>query len=247
MNPEKRLKKKRLHTSYRPFFRLIRRIVKIFKKKPFEIDEYNEPSSETAIYISNHSGASGPLTLSLYAPTFIVPWGTHEMVGTYKERWNYLYYIFYQQKLGYRKTKAWILASLFAIISKMLYRGMQLIPTFPDTRLKSTINLSIRYLEIGANILIFPEDSTSGYHEELLHYNAGFILLSQAYFKKIGVDLPIYTLYYSKKDNAYIVGKKKYLQPLLNEGKSRGEIAEYFKNLTNELGEELKKKLRSRT
>ncbi|NLB49605.1 MAG: hypothetical protein GX807_02180 [Erysipelotrichia bacterium] len=230
-------KQRKIHTSYRPFFRFVRKIAKAFKKKPKALDLNKSAVEEPAIYISNHSGASGPLTLSLYIHKFIVPWGTYEMVGNYLERWKYLYYVFYQQKLGYKKAKSWILATLFGIISKMLYRGMQLIPTYRDIRFKTTISQSLRFLRKKSSVLIFPEDSTTGYHEQLLRYNLGFIFLSETYYKETGIDLPVYPVRYSKQKNMYIIGEKDYVNKYLLQGKSREEVAEIFKDTTNVLGE----------
>ena len=146
---------KKLKTKHGFIFSPATKIAKLFKKKP-KIYNLNDEELEKGIIASNHSAASGPLTLSLYFPVFFVPWGTHEMTENYKNRWNYLYHIFYTQKLGYGKFKSFILATLFGVISKMLYNGMQLIPTYSDINLKHTINLSIAHLEKGNSILIFP-------------------------------------------------------------------------------------------
>lgn len=229
---------KKVKVKHGWFFRLVMRVFGIFKKRPY-IYNLNEADFETGIIVSNHSGASGPMTLALYFPTFFVPWGTHEMVGNYKERWNYLFYIFYQQKLGYKKFKSFILATLFAIISKMLYKGMGLIPTYMDLRLVRTIRTSVEHLEAGSKILIFPEVSDSGYFDEILEYNEGFVYLSQTYYKKHKVDLPIYPVYYYNRINAIIIGKKIYANKLLQEGLTRVEVAEHFKDVTNQLLNEL--------
>lgn len=229
-------RRRKFRTKYGPIFRPFRGLVKLFKKSPVIVDLNDEPVEKNAIFLSNHSGASGPMTLSLYMPTFIVPWGTYEMVGNYPTRWKYLYYVFYQQKIGYKKFKSFILATLLAVISKMLYRGMQLIPTYQDLRLSYTIKNSMDALDAGIGILIFPEDSSTGYFDELTSYNGGFALLHERYYKQKNIDIPIYPLYYSKKHNALYIGKKEYVKPLYDRNLTRDEIAEHFKNVTNEYG-----------
>lgn len=229
---------KKIRTEYGWFFKFVMRIVKIFKKK-LTIYNLNDEAFETGIIISNHSAASGPMTLALYFPTFFVPWGTHEMKENYCKRWKYLYHIFYQQKLGYNKFKSFLIATLFAIISRMLYNGMQLIQTYGDLRLVRTIKNSIAHLEKGNKILIFPEDSETGYHEKNLKYNEGFIFLSQSYYKKYQLDLPIYPVYYHKRLKALIIGKKEYVNELLEKGMTREEVAEHFKDVTNNLADQL--------
>lgn len=69
------------------------------------------------------------------------------MTEKYTVRWKYLYHVFYTQKLGYNKFSAFILATLFGVISKMLYNGMQLISTYPNVKFRNTINVSIEHLK----------------------------------------------------------------------------------------------------
>lgn len=230
---------KKIKTRHGFLFRKIIALGRVIKKKPKIYNLNDEEVLEHSIIISNHSAASGPLTLSLFFPKFFVPWGTHEMTENYVNRWKYLYHIFYQQKIGYGKVKAFILATLFAIISKLLYNGMQLIPTYTDLRFKQTIESSLNHLEKNNSILVFPEDSAFGYHEKLTKYNAGFVYLSEKYYQKHGIDLPIYPIYYHKVLGSLIIGKKEYIKPLLDKGMNRYEIANYFKDLTNELADKL--------
>ncbi|MFA5687335.1 MAG: hypothetical protein WCZ47_04310 [Bacilli bacterium] len=239
---EEKIKTRKIYRYYRPFFRLVRKIAKFFKRRPTIFNLNKEPLDTNALYLSNHSGASGPLVLSLYMPIFIIPWGAHEMVGNYRTRWKYLYYVFYQQKLKYKKFKSFMIATFFAIISKMLYRGMQLIPTYQDLRFKNTLNHSINVLNKGLSILIFPEDSTDGYDDVIKSFNAGFVLLAERYYKETKKDLPIYPLYFLKRKNAYVIGPKQSVSTLLDKGMNRDEIANHFKNITNNLGEYLDKK-----
>lgn len=213
------------------FFRLIKREPKIFNK--------NKGPLEQSILLSNHSAASGPLTLSLYLPIFFAPWGTYQMTENYIQRWKYLYHVFYQQKIGYNKFISFVLASGFALISKMLYNGIQLIPTYPDLRFKRTLDISLEHLAKGNSILIFPEDSDTGYHEKLLKYNNGFACLSEKHFKETGINLPIYPIYYHQSKSAMIIGEKVDITKLRAKGMNRTQIAAYFKDLTNELAEEL--------
>lgn len=234
------MKRRKIRTAHGPVFKPVMGIAKIFKKKPRVYNLNDTDELEKGIIVSNHSAASGPLTLALYFPIFFVPWGTHEMTEKYTNRWKYLYHVFYQQKIGYGKVKSYILATLFAIISKMLYNGMQLIPTYQDMRLTKTIKLSMAHLKAGNPVLIFPEDSNTGYHEKLIRYNRGFVFLSERYLKEEGVDLPIYPIYYHKNIGALIIGKKEYVGKLKSEkGLDREGVAEYFKDITNDLADKL--------
>lgn len=175
------------------------------------------------------------MNLALFFPSYFVPWGAHPMVGDYRARWKYLYFVFYRQKLGYGKVRAFLIATLFAIISKRLYRGMDLIPTYEDLRLVETFHQSEQMIENNKPILVFPEDSSQGYLDHILKYHEGFLAFSEFYFRRYGQDLPIYPVGFSKKKNALIIEKPFYLQELYKNGANRHEAAQFFKNQTNQL------------
>lgn len=227
------MKKEKKHKR-RWLFSFLKKIVRPLKKKVTVIN-LNKEIEDKAIYISNHSAASGPFSIELFFPKHFIPWGTHEMTENYKARWNYLYHIFYKQKLGYNKFKSFILATLFAVISRMLYKGMGLIPTYRDSRLFKTFKMSIKNLNNGVGILIFPENSDFGYKEVLEYYNAGFVTLSKMYYKKTKIDLPVYNIYYSKKYCKMVIDKPIYINKLFKKGLDERQIAEYFMKKTNRL------------
>ena len=60
-------------------------------------------------------------------------------------------------------------------------------------------------------------------------------MLSEKYYHKYGVSLPIYPVYYSVKKRIMVIGKPSYVQDLMKEGMNRYQIAEYFCNEVNQL------------
>jgi len=219
-------------------FRFFKNILKIFVRKPYILNENAEISSQV-IFISNHSAVSGPLMLSLFFPYAFIPWGTYEMTESYQVRFKYLYVTLYQQKLKYPKPVAFFLACFFALIAKMLYKGAKLIPTYPDTRLMKTFRKSEHDMLNQRSLLVFPEDSEQGYHEIMKSYHPGFVAYSLYFYKKHGIDLPIYPVYYSKKMHAIAIGKPLFINAMRDQGLSRNEIASYCLLKTNDLRYEL--------
>lgn len=220
-------------TKHNWFLRLIKRIIRKVREEPkLVLQDDNLP--DKAIYFANHSGAAGPLTLSVYFPKYLVPWGAYPMTGHYFTRWKYLYFTFYQQKLGYKKFRSFILATLFGIISKTLYKGVQLIPTYPDVRLRKTISMSIEHLSVNNSLLIFPEDSREGYLEQIDAFHSGMVYLAQTYYKKMKMQIPLIPLYYHKTKQQIITGKAIFLSDF-PEGMKRDEIAEKLRLTLNEL------------
>ncbi len=227
---EKEPKKKKR----KPFFRFVKSLLRIIKKKPLIIDQ-NEKVEGPAIFISNHSAGSGPVTLELYFPYYFTPWGTYQMNGNLKSRWNYLYHIYFQQKKHKSKFASFLITIPACVLLKGFYNGMGLISTYPDNRLISTFKKSFEKFEKDEAVLIFPENSDEGYKEILEEYNPGFVSLSKMYYKKTNIDLPVYTCYFHKDTNVLAIEKPEYIKPMLDKGMTEKEIAEYFKDKTNEV------------
>ena len=217
------------------FNKTLKAIIRFFKRKPRIVNLNDEPLQDKAIYISNHSGASGPMTYEMFFPKRMTPWGAHEMCGNYKSRWNYLYHVFYRQKMHWGKGKAFIIATLFALISKLLYNSVGLIGTYQDTRLLKTMRDSTKVLDENVPLLIFPEDSTTGYLEPPETFNMGYLTIAKLYYKLRKVDLPIYPMYYSKKNALFVIGEPIYYNKMIEEGRTEEQINDYVLDIVTRL------------
>ena len=215
------------------YFRLLKKMMKGRYKEPRFI-YLGEKIDKGAIILSNHVGTEAPMSLELYLDAPIRMWGAHEMnsglIKLYK----------YQTKVYYHQRKHWNLffARLFCLIASPLtnlfYSGLDLISTYKDGRVKKTIRESVEAIESGQNIVIFPEDATNGYLDELEGFYSGFVLLAEVCLKR-GIDLDIFVTYFRQKDLIYIVDKPvKYSQ--IKKDKTREEIAEMLCDRCNELG-----------
>ena len=216
---------------YTPFKCIMRRIF----KRPLIINLAGEIDKK-AIVVSNHSAKSGPPALDLYYPAKTYKWGAHEMLEGYKERKAYLRDILYIKKLHMKPGfKVSFKASILAVLNPLVYKGMHMMPTYPDGRLKTTINNSIKVLESGLSVMVFPENSNDGYKEVLTEFFPGFVMLGLSYFRKTGEDLPVYPVYYSIPKRIMVIGKPMYMQEMVKEGLDRYQIADRYKDAVNKL------------
>ena len=227
----------RVPQKRKPFFRCFKQFLKLFVRKP-EIVSLGGKPEERAIVVSNHSAASGLLTLELYYPNFFIPWGTFEMCQNYRGRFRYLNTVYYRQKKKYPAPVSFVFAAVAAAVTRGVYKGMQLLPSYPDARLLGTIRKSVRILDEGKSVLIFPEDSSDGYKELLTEYYAGFVFLAKTYRRLRGVDLPVYNCYFHKKKRLLIIDRPVYLKELFDRGMNEHEIAAFFKDRVNALARE---------
>ena len=217
-----------------PVWRVVRKIFSpIFKAKSVEFE--GEQFPEKCILISNHNNKKGPMVFETNLPLFHVTWGAYQMLGSYKDRFHYLRDVLYMQKNGLSKFKATMKAWFEAIFSIYMYKGLKVLPSYPDARFRKTLHYSIQVLEAGNAISLYPEDSSDGYHDEMKHFFPGFVMLSQQYYKKTGEDLPIFPMYWGRKKNKIVVGKPMYVQDFVKEGLNRDEIAERFRLAVNDL------------
>ena len=199
------------------------------------VEYLGEKLPEKCIIIANHNNKKGPMVYEFSLPITHVTWGAHQMLGGYKMRFHYLRDVLYMQKNGVKKWKATLKAGFEAIFSIYTYRGMKVIPTFPDARLRRTLQYSMQCLDAGMAISLFPEDSNEGYFDEMKHFFSGFVMLAEQYYKKTGEDVPVFPVYYGRKKKKIVVGKPLYMQEFVKQGLKRDEIAEKCRQEVNAL------------
>lgn len=234
------MKNKKSKNKRKPFFTCVKGVLKVFKRKP-KVVSLCENLPEQAIFLSNHVGAMAPLTHELYLPRPFHFWGTYEMCGNYKSLYNYLSKIYFYQKKKINKFISKVIAVIATPIMHGMYKGMQIIPTYPDARMKTTIDKSLDLISNNKSIVIFPEDSHDGYHDILTHYFSGFLKLAKFAYLKLSLNLPIINMYYYKKKNTLLIDKPCYYLDIKNTGLSEEEIATKFKDRANQMFSEFSK------
>ena len=230
-------KKFRVKTKLNAFDKFIIGLFKLFKGKHKLINLAGEPIEKRSIIVGIHRNASGPINYSMYFGGISMVWAAHQMTEKYRARWKYAYHTFYRQKIGYGKLKSLILATLLAFVAPLAYGIPGIIPVYYDQRVLTTFKYSMEVLNDDYAVVIFPEAAENGYASQIETVNTGFIELAKIYFKKSGIDVPIYATYLGKKPKKRIViGKPLYYQELAKTY-SDPEIAEIFRKYINSLSE----------
>lgn len=217
-----------------PFFSFVKNVMRLFYKRP-RVTSLSGDIPDRAIFVSNHCNKRGPVVLTLYMPKAFCPWGAHEMLGGYMSRLRYLRDVYYVQKRGYRRFPATVCATFEAFFSIWFYRGMHFISSYSDTRLYETIKESMAAIDHDFPVLVFPENSSEGYKEILTEFFPGFVMLALHYYRKHGVDLPVYPVYYHDKTQNIMIGEPSYVQDYVKAGFDKKAIAEEFRKKVNAL------------
>jgi hypothetical protein len=217
---------------------VIYKFLKIFMRMAFrkpEIINLAGDIEDKSLILANHSAKSGPPGLDLHFPKKTCKWGAHEMLGNYPMRRKYLKDILYIKKCGAKPFKASFMSTILAVFNPIVYKGMWIIGSYPDMRLKQTLNNSIQILNKNIPIIIFAENSNEGYKDVLTEFFPGFIILSEKYYKETGIDLPIYPVYYSVKKRIMVIDKPLYVQDYIKLGMKRNEITQVYCDAVNKL------------
>lgn len=230
------MKKKNSLTQQRKWwFRFMKKLMKSRYKRPTFV-YLGEKFGNGGVILSNHEGTDAPLSLELYCDKPVRMWGAWEMNSGLVQMYKY------QTRVYYHEKKHWnlFLARLFCLIASPLtnlfYKGLNLISTYRDARFMKTLRQSVDAIQQGENVVIFPEDSTKGYLEQLEDFHHGFLALCD-YCAKKGIDVPIYVTYFRKKDLVYFVDKPVLYSDLKRQFDDKESIAKHLLDRCNALGQ----------
>jgi len=227
-------KEKTIIRKKRKWFEFVKTLTKVRYKRP-EFIYLGEEITTGGIIVSNHEGTDAPLSLELYLGKPVRMWGAHEMNSGLKKLYKYHTQVYFHEKKHWNIHLARLFCLIASPLTHMFYRGLGVISTYKDARFVKTLRESEQILANGENVVVFPEDSSTGYHQELIGFYCGFLMLGEYCLKK-GRDVPIFITYFKKKQKQYVIDKPVMYSQLKATGKSREELAEMLVNRCNELG-----------
>lgn len=231
---EYRLPKKR-----QPIFSVFKGVSRIFMRKRRIVSLADLPEGR-CLYVANHANKMGPFVYDVFFPCYHVKWGAYQMLGDYASRRAYLRDVLYVQKNGMGRKKAAFKAFFEAFFSGMIYRGLKILPTYPDGRLVRTVKNSAEILRADIPLMIYPENSNVGYAEFADEYFSGFVMVLDRYRKLYGEDVPVCPVYYSKAKKIIVTGEPCTLSEVSEGGADRAAVADELRKRVNALGARVK-------
>lgn len=210
-------------------------VVGIFKKKT-KFVYLGEKITEPSVILSNHVGSSGPLSFEMYMDTSFRLWGVHSMNDGLKSNYKYLSETYYHQKKGWNLTLARIFCLIASPIANLFYKGLELIPTYKDFRFRTTLRESRKTIENGQSLVIFPENSSDGYHDNITEFHIGALYFMEKMFQK-GYDLPVFVAYYQRKTHIHVMDKPVRYSELIKEHGTKENLLIFLRDRCNELGQ----------
>lgn len=214
------------------FYKFLRKIVSIFyRKRTIENKEYL--SKKPAIYVSNHAQMHGPLSNEMYFPKKKYIWCIGDVMKT-KEAAKYNYQDFWSKKPLYIRWFFKLASYLTAPLSAYVFSRADTIAVYKDKRLATTFKDSIRALENGCDIIIFPE-SKDKYNHIVNEFQTGYIDLARLYYKKNHECIDFIPVYNAPKLKKMVLGKPITFNPNINIDIEKELISSYLKEEITDL------------
>ena len=217
------------------WFRFMKKLMKGRYKRPTFV-YIGEKFGNGGVILSNHEGTDAPLSLEMYCDKPVRMWGAWEMNSGLIKMYKYQTRVYYHEKKHWNLFLARMFCLIASPLTNLFYKGLNLISTYRDARFMKTLRQSVEAIQNGDNVVIFPEDSTKGYLEQLEDFHHGFLVLCE-YCAKKGIDLPIYVTYFRKKDLTYFVDKPILYSQLKAEEGTKEKMAKRLLDRCNELGQ----------
>ncbi len=139
---------------------------------------------EPLIFVSNHIGSYGPLSVLSSLPLKLYPWVAHEVTELRNVALR-LQNEFTELELKLRPPVSVWLARLIGRICVAVMRDVQAIPVYASSRrIRDTLQRSLELLLKGRNILVFPENKERPINEVLGDFSTGFLAMARQYYQR---------------------------------------------------------------
>ena len=219
-------------TFYFKFSQLITKI--LYPRPKFKYIDADGFIDQPFVFIVNHSGSRVPTRIENYFPVPMYMWGTYEMTEGLKAVRHYLIHTYYHQKKHVPLFFAYIIGTLFAPVPNGFYKGTRLIPTYTDGRLIQTFKETERLVSEGNSLVVYPEDSSDGYKDQIEYLFNGFLTFCQMQLRK-GRDMPIYVSYFQRRKRRFVISKPHFYSELLKQYETHDKIAKELRTEMNSL------------
>ncbi|MBE6036601.1 MAG: hypothetical protein E7223_03115 [Clostridiales bacterium] len=191
-------------------YKIIKFFVWLFYPKCTVEGAENLPE-EPCIIVGNHAQMNGPIACELYFPGKRYIWCAGEMMHL-KEVPAYAYQDFWSKK---PKRSRWfykLLSYIIAPFSACIFNNANTVPVYHDTRIMATFKSSLKHLEEGASLVIFPEHDEPGNHI-LCRFQDKFVDTARMYYKRSGKALVFVPLYVAPELKKLVIGKPVQYRP----------------------------------
>ena len=185
-------------------FRVIKWLVRVFYIK-YEVEGQENLPDEPCIVVGNHTQMHGPLASELYFPGYSYTWCAGEMMHL-KEVPEYAFTDFWSQKPKYTHPVYKLLSYLIAPLAVCIFNNANTIGVYHDSRIITTFKETVKRLNEGASVVIFPEHDVK-YNNIVYEFQEGFVDVARLYYKRTGKEPAFVPMYIAPKLHKMYLGK----------------------------------------
>lgn len=213
-------------------FKIVRGLVKLFYPKTEVVSLENLPA-EPSLIVGNHSQMNGPIICELYFPKNSYTWCAGQMMHL-KEVPHYAFQDFWSHKPTGNRWFYKGLSYLIAPLSVCIFNHARTIGVYRDARIISTFKNTIRRLEEGAHVIIFPEHDAPHNHI-VCDLQDKFIDCAKLYYKRTGKALSFVPMYIAPNLHKAFLGKPTQFRPDAPIDEERQRLCSYLKDSITEM------------
>ncbi len=223
---------KKLH----PLYWLIRNSVWLVYKKYKLVGVENLPN-DPVVLVGNHSKANGPIVAQLYPPRETYTWCVGEMMNV-KEVPEYAFNDFWSKKPKFLHPLYHFLSYLIAPLSAFIMTNALTVGVYKDKRIFETFNKTVELMELGADIIVFPECYDE--HNNIVHdFQKGFVEIGRYYYRKTKKRAPFVPMYVCPELKLLVFGKPTYYDPDADKKEENERIRQYLMDGISEIAYDL--------
>jgi len=206
-------------------YKIILSLVKFFYPKIKVYGAENLPD-EPCIIAANHAQMNGPICAEIYFPRERYTWCAGEMMHL-KELPAYAFDDFWSQKPKYTHFFYKVLSFIIAPISVIVFNNAKTIGVYRDKRIMHTFKETVKRLNDGNDIFIFPEQDRK--HNHILYdFQEGFVDIAKIYYKRYGKELSFVPVYIAPDLKKMYIGKPARFNPEEDVCLERKRICRYL-------------------
>ena len=213
-------------------YKIIKGLVHLFFGN-MEVEGLENLPEKNTVIVANHCQMNGPIAGELFMPDNCYTWCAGQMMHV-KEVPEYAFQDFWSRKPKcthpYFKLSSYIIAPFCDFV----FRHARTIAVYRDMRIIGTFKESIKALQNGANLLIFPEKDEK--HNNILYqFQENFIDVAKLYYKKTGIALTFVPMYIAPTLKTMHIGKPVTYDPHKPIESQRTEICKALKEAITDM------------
>ena len=220
----------------RALYKLVKETVRLIYRKYEVLGRENLPEGPFVI-AGNHAQIHGPIVAQLFMPEKSRTWCIGEMLHP-KEVPAYAYKDFWSEKPKWIRWYFKLCSYLIAPLAAFVFSNADVIGVYHDKRILGTFKESLKALEAGENLVIFPECPTER-NNIVYEFQDGYADLGRMYGKKTGRKLPFVPMYIAPDLKQIWYGKPEAFDFTAPAAEERKRVNEVMMERVTEIGRSL--------